>query len=194
MLPVTWTSLRPGGRIGFEFECVLSPTDAFSLRGEYAGMELDYRVNGESWSATVDGSSELSDVVRERAGLVREDGFFWRNYFGFLGGMPMCLRAESVRLEPEAFEVVFEGRVAKALRASFDEEVGSDTWTFYFEPETAELIGCRFDRADPSRDGETLVFEELVSVRGVRLPARRKWFMNADRKFLGEDVLSYRPR
>ncbi len=193
-MPVTWTSLRPGGEVGFEFECTLSPADAFVLRGMYAGMELDYRVEGDRWSATVDGSSDLSDVVRERMGLIREDGFFWRNYFGFLGGMPMCLRDPSVLLEPDAIEMTFEGRVVQALRASFEESTGTDTWTFYFEPGTAELIGCRFDRADPSRDGETLVFDEFVSVQGVRLPARRKWYMNADREFLGEDVLSYQSR
>jgi len=189
VLSLRWTSARPDGVVALDFEIDYRPGDSFAMRGEYGGAELVYGVSGDAFSAVVDGESELSEETRKSAGLAREDGLFWRNYFGFLGGMPMCLRNPQVQLEPEDFEVEFEGRLVRAIRASFSPEVGTDVWTFYFESETAELIGCRFDRADPTRDGETLVFEELVSIGGMQLPKRRTWYMNADRELLGTDEL-----
>ena len=122
-------------------------------------------------------------------GLIREDGLFWRNYLGFLAGMPMCLTDPGVSIDPEVTDAKLDGRTVRSIRACFAPEVGTDIWTFYFDPETASLLGCRFDKADPTKDGETLVFEGTTSVAGLRLPRERRWYMNADRRFLGTDEL-----
>jgi len=189
ILELRWTSAGPDDVIALDFEIDFHPRGSFAMKGEYGGAEIDYLATEGLATAIVNGETELSDEMRANAGLVREDGMFWRNYFGFLGGMPMCLDDPIVELEPEVFEVEFEGRTVPGIRTTFSPEVGTDIWTFYFEPETAQLIGCRFDRADPTRDGETLVFEELVSIAGVRLPKRRTWYRNADRELLGTDEL-----
>jgi hypothetical protein len=78
----------------------------------------------------------------------------------------------------------------ESLRVTYDPEVGTDTWTFYFRPDTAELIGCRFTRADPSRPGEYLVFDGMAEADGLRLPKRRRWYMNDDDRHLGDDIIT----
>ena len=191
-LPLRWTSARPDGEVALDFEIDLFPNDAFAMRGRYGDALLNYRASEGTWSASLDGESELSAEDRAKAGLVREDGFFWRNYFGFLGGMPMCLKDPNVQIESDTFEVELEGKTVLALRANFHPEVGADTWIFYFDSETAQLVGCCFYREDPTGDGETLIFEELVSVAGIRLPKRRTWYTNAEREMLGIDELSAR--
>ena len=188
-LSLRWTSAGPDGVVALDFEIDYHPRGSFAMKGEYGGAEIHYLVAEGVSTAVVNGETELSDEVLASAALSGEDGMFWRNYFGFLGGMPMCLDDPIVQLEADAFEAEFEGRSVPAIRTSFSPDVGTDVWTFYFEPETAQLIGCRFDRADPARDGETLVFEELVTVAGVRLPKRRTWHMNADHEMIGIDEL-----
>jgi hypothetical protein len=188
-IAIHWTSSKPDGSTSFVVDIELDPGGAFSMSGERRGRELEYSViDGVVW-ARVDGAEDFSDDVRAEMGLARDDGFFWRDYLGFLAGMPMCLTDPGVRIEADVLQTELEGQLVQSIRASFAADVGTDVWTFYFEPDTAALVGCRFDRADPSKDGETIVFEGSSSVDGLHLPRTRRWYMNADRRFLGTDEL-----
>jgi len=189
-VPLAWTSSRSDGSVSFRFEVLLGLDGSFTLVGERAGHRLDYRVeDGEVVRARVDGSAEVPDDVREALVLGRDDGLFWRDYLGFLAGVPMCLRDPGARLEPAVAEAQLEGRAVLAVRATFEPDADAHRWTFYFEPDTARVVGCRFHRVDPGEDGETLVFEGLTSVAGLRLPRTRRWWTNADGRFLGTDEL-----
>lgn len=189
-LRVRWSSLGPNGEERIGFDMTMGPADRFSMRGTYAGTRIDYRTAGGEWSAEVDGEPEPGPAALERAVLDREDGLFWRNYFGFLGGLPMCLAGADLELAPDPASVSWEGEDVYALEVRFPAEVGRDLWEFYFAREDAELVGCKFWRTDPSSDGETLVFEGLVELDGVFLPESRHWFRNADGELLGTDVLA----
>ena len=185
-----WSSLGPNGEERIVFDMTMGPADRFSMQGSYAGTRIDYRTAGDAWSAEVDGDREPGPAALERAVLDREDGLFWRNYFGFLGGLPMCLAGASLELAPHPASVSWEGEQVYALEVRFPAEIGEDLWEFYFAPEDAELVGCKFWRTDPSSDGETLVFEGLVEVDGLLFPESRHWFRNADGELLGTDVLA----
>ena len=123
-------------------------------------------------------------------GLARDGGFFWRDYLGFLAGLPMCLAAPGVSIQPASGESQLEGETVRAIRASFSPETGSDIWTFYFDPETSQLLGCRFDRADAERDGEAILFEGISEISGMKIPRFRRWYRNDDRSFLGTDEIT----
>lgn len=161
----------------------------FELEGRYAGSALTYRTSGDDWSATVDGASEPTPEALARMRLDREDGMFWRSYYGFLAGLPMKLRDPGAHLVPEVREATFLGRDVRAVRVTYDPEVGGDTWYFYFDPATAELVGCRFYHDESAGDGEYIAFEGLVEAAGLRLPRHRRWFVNADGRFLGADEI-----
>ena len=103
------------------------------------------------------GRDEIAAEVRDALVLDREGGRFWQGYLGFLGALPFCLGEPDVFLEEEVAEEELDGRPVLAIRAHFQPGVGTDRWTFWFEPETAELVGCRFDRADPNKAGETIL-------------------------------------
>lgn len=189
-IPVAWTSRRPNGDVGFALDIVFGPGGDLSMNGERQGKQLEYRVDNDVVWARVDGVEDIDEELRQKMGLARDNGLFWRDYLGFLAGMPMCLLDPGVQLEPGVIETELEGRPVLALRTTFSEEVGTDLWMYYFDAETAQLVGCRFHRVDPTKDGETLVFEGLTSVDGVRLPRERRWYMNADWKYLGVDELT----
>ena len=121
--------------------------------------------------------------------LDREDGRFWRSYYGFLAGLPMKIADPGARLDPEVAETTFEGRDVNAVRVTYDPEVGGDTWYFYFDPETAELVGCRFYHDESANDGEYITFEGLAEANGLRLPRYREWYTNEGDRFLGSDEI-----
>ncbi|MXY29667.1 MAG: hypothetical protein F4043_07810 [Gammaproteobacteria bacterium] len=161
----------------------------FSLSGRYAGSSIEYEVSGEVWAATVDGDGSPDEEALARMRLDREDGVFWRSYYGFLAGLPMKIADPGARLDPEVAETTFEGRDVRAVRVTYDPEVGGDTWYFYFAADTAELVGCRFYHDESANDGEYITFEGLAEGGGLRLPRYREWYTNEGDRFLGSDEI-----
>jgi hypothetical protein len=188
---LAWNGTGSEGEERVALDLMFYPDEsAFAMSGRYRGREIAYAASGNELSIAVDGSDRIPEETAEELRLRREDGFFWRSYFGFLTGLPMKLRDPGTRIDSEPLETEFMGRPVSAIRVTYDAEVGGDTWYFYFAPETAELVGCRFYHDESLNDGEYIVFEGLVESGGMRLPARRSWYVNADDRFLGSDELS----
>ena len=192
----SWVTTRPDGTIGYDFDITLLPNGDLAFEGTRAGHRIEYRVEGDTVRVRVDGAvlgrDEIAAEVRDALVLDREGGRFWQGYLGFLGALPFCLDEPDVFLEEEVAEEELDGRPVLAIRAHFQPGVGTDRWTFWFEPETAELVGCRFDRADPNKAGETILFERVSSIDGLRVPRTRRWFVNGSGRFLGSDVIAPR--
>ena len=161
----------------------------FKLNGRYQGSTLEYEADAEKWTASVDGVSDPSPEAREKMRLHREDGWFWRSYYAFLVGMPMKLRDPGTQIDPDPIPTTFQGHDVLALRVTYDQEVGTDTWYFYLDPETAQVVGCRFYHDEEANDGEYIVWEGLIESDGVRLPRHRRWYVNEDDRFLGTDEI-----
>ncbi len=166
-----------------------SDQDDFMLSGRYAGSSIEYETTARSWSASVDGESSPDEETVARMRLDREGGMFWRSYYGFLAGLPMKIPDPGARLDPEIAETVFEGRDVQAVRVTYDPEVGGDTWYFYFDPASAQLVGCRFYHDESANDGEYITFEGLAEGGGLRLPRYREWYTNDGDRFLGSDEI-----
>ena len=177
-----------GERVSVELRFGADERD-FALSGRYAGSSIEYEVSGEVWAATVDGDGSPDGETLARMRLDREDGVFWRSYYGFLAGLPMKIADPGARLDPEVAETTFEGRDVQAVRVTYDPQVGGDTWYFYFDADTAELVGCRFYHDERANDGEYITFEGLAEGDGLRLPRYREWYTNEGDRFLGSDEI-----
>ena len=187
-LHIAWYGTSGDGEERVNVQLVLDPGQSkFGLSGRYRGSTIEYETDGSSWKATVDGTDELDQETMERMRLQREDGLFWRSYYGFLAGLPMKLRDPGTRIESAITRTTFNDRDVVSIRVEYDAEVGNDTWYFYFDPETAQLMGCRFYHDETVNDGEYIIFEDLTEVDGLRIPRHRRWFVNADNRFLGAD-------
>ncbi len=177
-----------GERVSVELGFGADESD-FALSGRYAGASIEYETTRESWSASVDGQPSPDEEARARMRLDREDGMFWRSYYGFLAGLPMKIADPGARLDPEVAETTFEGREVHAVRVTYDPDVGGDIWYFYFDPATAELVGCRFYHDESANDGEYITFEGRAEGGGLRLPRYREWYTNDGDRFLGSDEI-----
>lgn len=160
----TWSSQRDGAR----------------LSGELSADGCELRLNG---------STEIPLEEREKHRLSCDRLQTIRNYYTYLWGLPMKLRDPGTRLDPQIRDATFEGRPARALRVTYDEGVGSDTWYFYLDRETPALLGYRFYHDEAKGDGEYIVLEGVTTGGGLRLPRQRAWFTHQERKHLGTDTL-----
>ena len=113
-----------------------------------------------------------------------------RNYYLYLWGLPMKLRDPGTHIDPAIGDGEFDGQPSRVARVTYDPAVGADTWYFYFDPSTYRMIGYRFYHDEAAGDGEYILLSGEREVRGMRIPVERRWFTNADDRYLGTDILA----
>lgn len=112
-----------------------------------------------------------------------------RNYYTYLWGLPIKLTDSGTILGKQVEMSEFNSKKAYKLRVSYDPNVGSDVWYFYFDPKSYKLLGYRFYHDEAKNDGEYIYLEDEIKVAGMRLPKVRKWYTHQEDKFLGTDTL-----
>lgn len=163
--------------------------DLFEAELDRAGHHIYYRVQGQDITVKVDGHEDIDPEVRRQLGLDREGGLALRNYYTFLYELPSNLEMPGTHIHPEVKETEFAGRPALEITVTYDPEVGSDEWHLYFEPETAALIGSRFQHGDDPSSGEYIIYSGEVHADGLRLPKSSEWHMTSDDRLLGTDTV-----
>jgi hypothetical protein len=162
----------------------------FRSTTERADDRIEISIDGDVFEAQLNGRSEMSDEDRQKHRLADDQMGRLRNYFVFMYGIPMKLEDSGTRLDPKVESTQFEGRDVLAIRVTYDPEVGSDIWNFYFDPGSYALVGCRFFHDEAANDGEYIVFEgEASGPHGMRLPKRRLWHMNRDGEYIATDEI-----
>lgn len=154
------------------------------------GALVEMTVVGDEAVVTVDGRSDLSPEDLERYRATAPRALLLRNYMSYLYGLPMKLRDAGTNLDPVPERTTFEGEDVWALRVTYDQEVGGDTWYFYLDPETAALVGYRFYHDEEAGDGEYIVLDDEIEGGGLRLPKVRKWYTNQGEKYLATDTVA----
>ncbi len=144
--------------------------------------------NGEV-SFEVDGLNKFSKEIEQKYRLNGDRIKMMKNYYQYLWLMPLKLNDEGTNLNPQVKTVDFFGKESLEIRVTYDPNVGSDVWYFYFNPESYALQGYRFYHDEEKNDGEYIHLEDEVIHENVRLPKERKWYMHENDKFLGTDIL-----
>lgn len=162
----------------------------FEISTQREGAQIDGELGPGECTLRLDGSAEISDEDRTKHRLTCDRLELMRNYYTYLWGLPMKLRDPGARLAPEVRQTEFLGRPALGLRVTYEEEVGSDIWYFYFDPEGKALIGYRFYHDEAANDGEYITLEGETEAGGLRLPATRDWYTHQEDKHLGTDTLT----
>lgn len=163
-----------------EFRCIRT----------HDGGTVEYRIKAGEKTTLVNGSPEFSDEDRER--LRVGDPLMYRDYFEYMWGMPMKLRDPGTVPDPVVREGEFEGRDVLVLRVTYDPEVGTDVWDFFFDPQTSALVGCRFFHDEAANDGEYIVFTGAVhdEASELRMPGGQAWYYNDGRGHLATDTVT----
>ena len=165
-----------------------------NVKGEF---ELSFVKENHLYTWKVDGvdSTEsyldyrvINDTLRvDTLGLSPERARRWRDYYTYLYGLPMKLKDKGTNIDPNVQTTTFNGKQVLALKVTYDKNVGSDIWYFYFNPNTYALEGYRFFHDESVNDGEYILVEGLEIQNGMRIPKDRAWYTNQENKWLGTD-------
>lgn len=183
------TGTRPLAGPTFTRVVIDNTAGRFHYERERWSQLIESTVTGDECYSRLDGSDELTEQQIERFGLSCEAMRRTRDYHTYLYGLPMKLRDPGTIIDPTVEMTTFEGREAWQIRVTYDPEVGSDTWYFYFSPEDHALIGYRFYHDEAANDGEYIVLDRTVEGGGIRIPKVRTWFTHGDDRLLGTDTV-----
>ena len=171
-----------------------------SLPAEFFSVTAVRNKNSQTYTVKKDNCSlfynetELTEAEAKEKKMTCERANMYKNYYTYLYGLPMKLKDNGTNIDPKVKRKTFKGKDYLVLKATYDAEVGSDVWYFYFDPKTYAMEVYQFYKTDDngkvkSDSGEYILLNEEENVNGIKMPKVRAWYYNKDDKYLGTDTL-----
>ncbi len=118
-----------------------------------------------------------------------------RDYYTYLYGLPMKLKDDGTIINEIVQRKRFKGKEYLVVEVSYDPEVGSDVWFFYFDPESYRMEVYQFFKTDKKGKlkpdfGEYILLSGNHELNKIQIPAIRQWYYNKDDQFLGTDTIT----
>lgn len=166
------------------------PNSKFGLEVSKEQNSYSFQLHKDECKISLNGSSEISEEDAEKFRLSCERAKMYRNYYTYLYGLPMKLMNEGTYVDSKVQRKVFKGKEYLVVKVNYDEEVGKDTWYFYFDPKSFAMEVYQFFHDESKNDGEYILLSGMEVMNGVKMPKTRKWYYNKDNTYLGVDILN----
>ncbi|MDP2526526.1 hypothetical protein CSC80_05350 [Maribacter sp. 6B07] len=147
--------------------------------------ELD---NGEC-TLKLNGSTSIFPKIKDSLNISCDRAKMMKNYYTYLYGLPMKLKDPGTIIDNNVVKKTFKGKEYLVLKATYEKEVGNDTWYFYFDPKTYAMEVYQFFHDESKNDGEYILLSEMITVNGIKIPKVRAWYYNKGDVYLATDNL-----
>ena len=165
------------------------PNQYFSVKATVGKNASKYIIDKNDVQIAFNGDSNPSEETLEKNGLSAARAKMYKNYYTYLYGLPMKLNDPGTIVHDQVKLVEFMGKERWVLKATYPNEIGKDTWYFYFNKKTYRMEVYQFFHDESKNDGEYILLEGEETVNGIKMPEKRAWYMNKDDKYLGTDIL-----
>lgn len=186
-LPMTET--RPNGADRKTVMKLDNRKDYFYLDQTREGYRVEKSIKNGQCIAKINGNTSIPDSLVQKFRMDCPQIERIRNYYVYLWGMPMKLRDPGTLIDEKVTTTNFMGKEVLSMKVTYEKSVGEDIWYFYFNPSNYALVGYRFYHEEAKNDGEYIPLEEEVTIKGIRFPKTRTWYINKDDRLLGADIL-----
>ncbi|MEP0214484.1 MAG: DUF6503 family protein [Cellulophaga sp.] len=166
------------------------PKSTFILSNKVDGKKRTTKIVNDSVSFFIYDKEIGNADEQKKFKFTKERALFMRNYYTYLYGLPMKLKDKGTIIDPKIYSKKINKKWYKVIKATYDKEVGKDTWYFYFDPKSLDMERYQFFHDESKNDGEYIVLSNSEIINGVRMPAIRAWYTNKEDKLLGTDVLT----
>jgi hypothetical protein len=164
------------------------PQESFYVKSSRGTNTTEYTVNKEDCIIDFNGKTPTEEQKKEHK-LSCDRANMYKNYYTYLYGLPMKLKDNGTIIHDKTERKTFKGKEYLVLKATYNKEVGKDTWYFYFNPKTYAMEVYQFFKATPT-SGEYILLTEEETINGIKLPKNRAWYYNKNDGYLGTDILS----
>ena len=171
------------------------PEEYFYVKAVSDTITTEYALKKDDCTIKLNGQSKLSEEQLKTNRLSCERANMYKNYYTYLYGLPMKLEDPGANVHETVELKKFKGKEYSVLKVSYDKDVGSDIWYFYFDPETFRMEVYQFFKTDDSgkikpESGEYILLTGEETINGIKIPKTRAWYYNKDDKHLGTDILN----
>jgi len=168
--------------------------DLFSTTATRDTITTMYAVNKGKCTIGLNGNTNIDEATAKANNLSCERANMYKNYYTYLYGLPMKLKDPGTHIHETVVTKTFKGKEYLVLKATYDKEVGTDIWYFYFDPETYAMEIYQFFKQDDNGNqkddtGEYILLTEEAVVNAIKMPKKRAWYYNKDDEYLGTDIL-----
>lgn len=165
------------------------PQEYFYVKASRGENTTEYTVEKEK--CTIGFNGEIaSEEIKTAHKLSCERANLYKNYYTYLYGLPMKLKDNGTIIHSKTERKTFKGKEYLVLKATYEKEIGKDTWYFYFNPKTYAMEVYQFFKDETKNDGEYILLTEEETINGIKMPKNRAWYYNKDNGYLGTDFLS----
>ena len=165
------------------------PNEFFSVKSIIEDEISEYIINKDSITIIFNGDKNPSKEILETHRLSEKRAKLFQNYYTYLYGLPMKLKDKGTIIHENVETRNFKGKPYWVLKVTYAENVGKDTWYFYFNKDTFAMEVYQFFHDTSKNDGEYILLSGEETVHNIKMPKTRAWFMNIDDKYLGTDIL-----
>ena len=170
------------------------PQEIFWVEASRDTLTTAYELRKDSCTIWLQGQKNPSADILKTHNLSCERATLYKNYYTYLYGLPMKLKDPGTIIAPEAVKVNFHQKNYWQIKVTYTEDVGSDVWFFYFNPNNFALEAYQFFKGDPEGQGkdtgEYILVFGLEKVETIKMLIVRAWYYNKDQVYLGTDTLS----
>ena len=165
------------------------PKEHFSVEAIRDTIVTNYTVDKGVCSIAINGNKNPSEKIKKKFRLNCDRAKMYKNYYTFLYGLPMKLKDEGTIIHQKVEKRKFKGKEYLVLKATYNKEVGKDTWYFYFNQKTYAMEVYQFFKATKD-SGEYILLSGLETINEIKIPKIRAWYYNKNNGYLGTDILT----
>ncbi|WP_299105374.1 DUF6503 family protein [uncultured Tenacibaculum sp.] len=164
------------------------PEEYFYVKASRGENTTEYTIDKDACRIGFNGQENPSEAILKEHKLSCDRAKLYKNYYTYLYGLPMKLKDQGTIIHDKVTRKTFKGKEYLVLKVTYDQKVGSDTWYFYFNPETYAMEVYQFFKEKPT-SGEYILLSDKVTVNGIKMPKNRAWYYNKNDGYLGTDIL-----
>ncbi len=165
------------------------PNQFFSVTAKRGENTTKYTVEKGACKIAFNGNENPSETILKKHKLSCDRANLFKDYYTYLYGLPMKLKDNGTIIDDTVEKKTFKGKEYLVLKATYDVNVGKDTWYFYFNPKTYAMEVYQFFKATKD-SGEYILLSEEESINGIKMPKVRAWYYNKNDGYLGTDTLT----
>ncbi|SNR13950.1 DUF6503 family protein [Tenacibaculum jejuense] len=165
------------------------PNEFFSVEAKRGENTTKYTLDKGICTMSFNGNENPSAAVKKEHKLSCDRAHLFKNYYTYLYGLPMKLKDNGTIIDNNVEKRTFKGKEYLVLKATYDANVGKDTWYFYFNPKTYAMEVYQFFKATKD-SGEYILLSDETTINGIKMPKVRAWYYNKNDGYLGTDTLT----
>jgi len=150
---------------------------------------IESELNKSECTLKLNGSTSIYPKIKDSLNISCDRAKMMKNYYTYLYGLPMKLKDPGTIIDNKVIKKTFKGKEYLVLKATYEKEIGNDTWYFYFNPKTYALEVYQFFHDETKNDGEYILLSEMITVNEIKIPKIRAWYFNKDDVYLATDNL-----